>query len=110
MAGASRKTSKSKTFWKYGSETREQRRARLNATKDHAKRRARKLLHVKPNETPELKAARAEQEKAAALKLFRKWLDSKDVTDFARENRGRYGLIFWLKDALSDILPSREGE
>jgi hypothetical protein len=102
-----RNKSKSKKFWKYGSETREQRRARLNASKSNAKRRARKIRYVKPKETPELKAERAAGIKAAALKLFTKWLEKPEVNNLAMKDT-YYTLLERLKYNLADCLSAEE--
>lgn len=104
MANSQKNRSKCKRFWKYGSETTEQARARRYATKAAARRRKRKLRYARPNETPELRAARAQRAKKAALQLFKKWLETRRVTEFAARP-GYYDLVFWVRQGLPDILP-----
>jgi hypothetical protein len=83
------------------------RQLRRQADKSSAKRRARKLKHAKPKETPELKAARATRAKAAALRVFKKWLDSDEVTRYARDSRDLryYTLSALVLSNLRDIFP-----
>jgi hypothetical protein len=81
-------------------ENREQRRARLQATKDHAKRRARKLKYAKPTETPDQRAKRVAAAKAAALKVFAAWLESPAVDAYLRKNRSVATLV---RAAIADL-------
>ena len=100
-----RKKSKSKAFWKHGRESVEARRARLTAARRVKDRLKKRILKKHANPTPEMRAEKAEKDKEAALKLFKKWLDSPAVTGFVmgKNYNSHYGLPWHLKHALTEL-------
>lgn len=107
MATKQKKRSKSKKFWKYGSETHEQRLARLSASKDHSRRRRLQAKNA-PLSGKELSRV-VQYQLSQARKAFESWLASPEVIKAAAHG----GVSFYLgvSSALEELVPVKgEGQ